>query len=279
MSDRLAALLAQYSIQVNTFHAGRLGSVHMLEHSEGLGQLHLITEGVAEIRSGSSPVIHATEPTVILFAKPASRVFHTEPMHPVSVVSADLDFQGGSANPILASLPDCVSLPLANVPDAAPIFSVLQLEVGANHCGRKVMMNSLCQVVLIHFLRELMDQKKIEGGTLAGLSHPLLTKAIVALHDRPDSEWTINTLAKTAGMSRTSFAEAFKNTVGVTPMVYLQTWRIGLAQSGIKAGRALKLVAMDVGYASEGALSRAFRSQTGHSPREWKKELISRQAA
>ena len=279
MSDRLAAMLAQYSIEINTFHAGRIGNVHTLQQSEGLGQLHLITEGVAEIRSGNLPVIHVKEPAVILFSKPAPRVFHTEPMHPMTVVSADLNFHGGSANPILASLPDCISLPLSSVLDAVPIFSLLDLEIAANNCGRKIRMNSLCQVVLIHFLRELMEQRKIEGGTLAGLSHPLLAKAIVALHDRPDSEWTINTLAKTAGMSRTSFAEAFKDTVGVTPMVYLQTWRIGLAQNGIKAGRALKLVAMDVGYASEGALSRAFRSQTGHSPRAWKKGLISRQAA
>ncbi len=279
MSDRLAALLAHYPIQVSTFHAGPIGNVHTLQQSEGFVQLHLITGGAAEIRNGSSPAFHVREPTVMLFARPAPRVFHTEAPHPVTVVSADLAFHGGSANPILAALPDCITLPLAKVPDAVPIFSMLHAEATENHCGRKVVINSLCHVVLIQFLRELMEQRKIEGGMLAGLGHPLLAKSIVALQDRPDANWTIETLAEIAGMSRTSFAEVFRATVGVTPGAYLQAWRIGLAQGGIKAGRALKLVAMDVGYASEGALSRAFRSQTGHSPREWKKEFNSRQAA
>lgn len=279
MSDRLEALLANYPFDVSTLHAGPVGHIHSLHHPDGFGQLHLLTEGAVEVRSGGSPAFQLREPTVLHFARPAARTFITEPGESATLVSADIEFHGGRANPILSALPDCITLPLAMVPDAAPIFAMLNFEGAGDHCGRKVVMDSLCRVVMIQFLRELMEQRKIEGGMLAGLGHPLLMKAIVALHNRPETDWSVEMMAETAGMSRTSFAETFKETVGVTPGAYLQAWRIGLAQNGIRAGRALKLVAMDVGYGSEGALSRAFRSQTGHSPTEWKRAVTSRQAA
>ncbi|MFX6790164.1 helix-turn-helix transcriptional regulator [Acinetobacter baumannii] len=38
----------------------------------------------------------------------------------------------------------------------------------------------------------------------------------------------------------------------------------------MRQGRALKLIADEVGYGSEAALSRAFRAQTGQSPRQWR---------
>jgi AraC-like DNA-binding protein len=46
---------------------------------------------------------------------------------------------------------------------------------------------------------------------------------------------------------------------------------VGLAQKHLRQGRSLKLIAADVGYGSEAALSRAFRAQTGSTPRAWRK--------
>lgn len=279
MSDRLAALLAHFSIHVSTFHAGAICGIHSSAHSDGLGQLHLLTEGTVEVRHGTAAALRLQEPTVLLYPRPLARSFVTDDRASATLVCADLAFHGGAANPILAALPAFVAMPLSKVPDAAPVFSMLRGEASGGHCGRKVVMDSLCQVVVVQLLRELMEQRKIEGGMLAGLGHPLLAKAIVAMHNQPEAEWTLDTMADTAGMSRTTFAETFKDTVGITPGAYLQTWRIGLAQKGVKAGRALKLVAIEVGYGSEGALSRAFRSQTGRSPREWKKEVLHHEAA
>ncbi|MBV2206126.1 MAG: AraC family transcriptional regulator, partial [Pseudomonas sp.] len=69
------------------------------------------------------------------------------------------------------------------------------------------------------------------------------------------------------------FATTFRETVGVTPGQYLQGWRVRLTQKALRRGRPLKMIATEVGYGSEAALSRAFRAQTGLSPREWKKQL------
>jgi len=90
------------------------------------------------------------------------------------------------------------------------------------------------------------------------------------MHDHPQREWSLEDLAAASGMSRSVFANGFRDTVGVTPGSYLQGWRVGLAQKALLQGRSLKLIAQEVGYGSEAALSRAFKAQSGKSPREWR---------
>jgi AraC-like DNA-binding protein len=80
----------------------------------------------------------------------------------------------------------------------------------------------------------------------------------------------LEALAEAAGMSRSVFADAFRDTVGCTPGAYLQSWRVSLAQQALRRGQPLKMIAIDVGYGSEAALSRAFKAQSGLAPREWK---------
>ena len=110
------------------------------------------------------------------------------------------------------------------------------------------------------------------GGMLAGLSHSKLRKAIVSMHEQPQQDWSLEALAGVSGMSRSVFAVAFRRTVGCTPGTYLQAWRVKLAQQALRQGRSLKLIANEVGYSSEAALSRAFKAQCGVAPREWRQQ-------
>ena len=126
---------------------------------------------------------------------------------------------------------------------------------------------------MIQVLRQLMETGDVKGGMLAGLSHPRLRNAIVAMHEAPSKEWTLDELARVAGMSRSVFATHFREALGITPGQYLQGWRVGLAQQALRQGKPLKVVAADVGYGSEAALSRAFKSHSGVSPREWRRAL------
>ena len=115
-----------------------------------------------------------------------------------------------------------------------------------------------------------MEQQRGHAGLMTGLAHPRLRRAITTMHERPSESWTLETLAATAGMSRSSFAQTFRSLVGSTPGEYLQRWRILLVQKGLRSGKPLKLLVDEVGYASESALSRAFKAQAGVSPREWR---------
>jgi AraC-like DNA-binding protein len=90
------------------------------------------------------------------------------------------------------------------------------------------------------------------------------------MHDQPRQAWSLDTLAGISGMSRTVFANSFRSVVGCTPGVYLQGWRIRLAQRALRQGRPLKMIAIEVGYGSEAALSRAFKAHCSMTPREWR---------
>lgn len=275
MADRLAALFAHFAVRAETFQAGALCGVNTLEPQVGRGQLHLVREGGVEVHHGGGAPLRIEEPSLLLYPRPLPHRFVTEPSQGVQFLCAHMAFDGGASHPIAAALPDWVCLPLASVPGCEPVLTLLFAEAEAAHCGRQLMLNRLFEVLMIWVLRELMTQGRVEAGMLAGLAHPRLRGALVALHDAPERDWALESLAEAAGMSRTVFANTFRDVVGCTPGAYLQRWRIGLVQKGLREGRALKHLAADVGYGGEAALSRAFRAQTGQSPREWRKATMA----
>ena len=270
MADRLAALMAHFPVSAQVFNAGPLCGINTVEDPSGRGQLHLVRDGAVEVQFVRES-LRVARPSLLLFARPLAHRFVTDPERGADMVCAHLAFEGGPGNPIAASLPPLVCLPLDEVAGAAPVLGLLFEEAFEQRCGRIALVERLFEVVMIQVLRQLMERDGIRAGMLSGLAHPRLRGALVAMHDAPARDWTLDALANEAGMSRSVFAAAFRDTVGSTPGQYLQEWRIGLAQQALRRGRPLKAVAADVGYGSEAALSRAFKAQTGRSPREWKK--------
>jgi len=156
--------------------------------------------------------------------------------------------------------------------DAA--LSLLFAETDRVRCGQRLLADRLFEVVLLQLLRWLLDHPQeagIQPGLITGLSDPRLARALVAVHESPGAPWSLERMAASAGMSRTAFANAFRDVVGQTPADYLTDWRMALAQARLREGRPLKALAEELGYANASALSRAFAARTGLSPREWLK--------
>jgi AraC-like DNA-binding protein len=86
-------------------------------------------------------------------------------------------------------------------------------------------------------------------------------------------------MAAAAGMSRARFAVHFRAVTGDTPADYLASWRITLAQGMLRAGRPLKHVAVEVGYGSASALTRAFIRKIGQAPTHWLRQAEQAEAA
>lgn len=114
-----------------------------------------------------------------------------------------------------------------------------------------------------------MNARLVESGVLLGLADERLGKAIESMHRRPETPWSLEQLAQQAGMSRARFAAHFREVVGMTPFDYLTNWRLGIAQTMLRKGTSLKLVASAVGYANATALTRVFTQRLGMSPSEW----------
>ncbi|RDZ27834.1 AraC family transcriptional regulator [Lysobacter silvisoli] len=275
MADRLEALFERFSVRAQVFQAGVLCGINDLAPDGDSGQLHLIQRGPVAVYhgDGATPALQVEQPSLLLYPRPLPHRFVSDPHTGAQLTCAHLRFDGGSAHPIAAALPDYACLPLEQVPALQGTLALLFEEAFDQRCGRRALLDRLFEVVLIQVLRHLMDHGQTQAGMLAGLGHPRLRLALVAMHEAPAREWTLDALAATAGMSRSVFANSFREAVGSTPGAYLQQWRVALAQRALRQGRPLKRVAEDVGYGSESTLSRAFKAQLGVSPREWKQGL------
>ena len=276
MVDRLAALLGHFSVSARTFQSGPLCGINVLDGKDPYGQLHLLRKGSADVWHGDIRAYCLEEPTLLFYPRPIAHRFVTDSERGADFVCANISFEGDAANPLANALPACVCIPLSRLPDSVSVLTLLFAEAEANHCGRQVLLDRLFEVVLIQLLRQLMENGSSQIGLLSGLAHAQLRRAIVAMHQEPEKDWSVERLATVAGMSRSVFSNQFREAVGETPATYLQRWRIGLVQKWLKRGQSLKLIAEEAGYGSESALSRAFKSQCGCSPNEWLKlERIS----
>lgn len=269
MVDRLAALLGHFSVSARTFQTGPLCGINVQDGSLPYGQLHLLKSGKAEVWHGNIRAHCLEGPALLFYPRPVAHRFVTDKEHGAEFVCAHIEFEGGTANPLSNALPACVCLPLSQLPDGVPVLTLLFAEAEAANCGRQAMLNRLFEVLLIQLLRQLMETGSASVGLLAGLAHLQLRRAIVAIHGAPATNWTVESLAALAGMSRSVFANQFRDALGETPAGYLQRWRIGLVQKWLKNGQPLRLIAEEAGYSGESALSRAFKSQCGVSPKAW----------
>jgi AraC-like DNA-binding protein len=269
MTDRLEALFKHFGLSAELFNTGRVCGVVDVDEPD-VGHLHVIRSGSLDVHHAGRRVLEIREPTLLLYPRPMAHRFVGDVATGADLTCARLRFQGGAAHPIAEALPAHIALPLSSLGWTAPLLEALFHEAEHDYCGRRVVLDRLFEVLFVQVLRTLMHEGHVRAGLMAGLAHPKLRLALVAMHEQPARDWSLEMLAQQAGMSRSAFAEAFRAEVGETAGAYLQRWRIALVQRALREGRGLKQIAIDVGYGSEAALSRAFKSQLGVSPREWR---------
>jgi AraC-like DNA-binding protein len=110
-----------------------------------------------------------------------------------------------------------------------------------------------------------------QTGWLAGLRDRIVGRALALLHERPGEAWTLEKLARDVALSRSALAERFSQFVGDPPMQYLTRWRMQAAARLLADGQEkVSAVALQVGYDSEAAFSRAFKRAVGVPPGAWR---------
>ena len=190
----------------------------------------------------------------------------------VSGVGGYFGLDGKHAGILLGMLP-----PIVHIEEEADKLALrwsigrMMQELREPQPGGHLILQHLAHMMLVQALRAFLAEGLSGGvGWLFALSDPQMSEAIHAMHDDPAHPWTLQGLAEKVGMSRSSFAAKFKETVGSTPIDYLIRWRMLLAGDRLKnSGDPISVLAQSLGYESESAFSTAFKRVMGCSPRQY----------
>jgi len=265
--DRLSALIQRFRIEAKVLPLG-ISNAPKEQEQYSTPNLFIIGQGRLKFSNKRFPGLDGKAPMLVFFPRGAPPDFNVEiDTENTEYVCASVNTGGGS-NPISLALPDMVMVPLEEAKPLQAVTDILLDEALAPRCGGRAVIDRLCEIVVIRLLRYLIENGKTKVGLVAGLAHPNLCLAIVAIHDNPEKNWRLENLAEISAMSRTHFANTFRKIVGVTPGEYLSSWRLTLARMEIARGTPLKTVVGKVGFSSSSALSRSFKRRFGISPRQ-----------
>jgi AraC-like DNA-binding protein len=184
-------------------------------------------------------------------------------------------------NPLLATLPRLIHLSSAFGAAGDPLSRLIELTIAesqqsrpGSECIRLRLSELMFVEVVRRYLATLDPEQK---GWLAALRDPTVARALALLHQRFADVWTLDALAAAVGVSRSTLAERFTHFVGQPPMQYLTHWRMQIA-ARLLEDKATKVasVALEVGYESEAAFSRAFKRIARVSPAAWRARRVPR---
>ena len=195
---------------------------------------------------------------------------------PAQFVCGFLGCDARPFNPLLAALPRVIVVSDRNAGPGGALGAFVQFAVAESRqprMGGECVLGHLSELMFVDVVRRYLETLP-PGRTdwLSALREEFVGRAIAALHRNPARAWTLESLAREVGLSRSALAERFTHFVGQPPMQYLANWRMQLAATQLVSGSdSVATIGERVGYESEAAFSRAFKKATGVAPGTWRK--------
>ncbi|MDB5819619.1 MAG: putative transcriptional regulator, AraC family [Rhizobacter sp.] len=248
------------------------------------GDFYLLTQGHSYVTSSMRRGPHTEAPVIQdgvamhVAARDTGVVSYGAGEPVVAVSSGRFTFTGEADRLLLRHLPPLIHLRSGDegAKSLAALLELLQRETADLRPGAAIARTSLAALVLVQALRVYLGRAERSEGWLAAVVDPRIGRALAAIHAFPAHGWTVGSLARTAGMSRTTFADRFRDLAGTTPIDYLSGWRMTVARRALRASDdSISVIAERVGYFSEAAFSTAFRRINGRSPRRFRADDTS----
>lgn len=194
------------------------------------------------------------------------------------MVCGYFEFENAAFNPLFSALPQVLRVPSAGDAARGWLTNTVQYFVREAHSGRPgsaSLLKRLTELLFVEVIRHHIQELPADQvGWLAGLGDPVVGRAMGLLHGDPGHAWTVASLAKSVGVSRSGLNARFSRTLLEPPMQYLARWRVQLASRLLLEGNeGVAAVAARVGYASESAFNRAFKRHVGQPPATWVRGL------
>ena len=194
-----------------------------------------------------------------------------------ALISGAYQFWHTPVHPFFAEMPDWLVLRAQDGPYPSAMahsMELLQQELALREQGSETLVYGLLDVIFVLLMREMLQRQGERPSCWShGIRDPQVMKAVQALHDDCARAWTLDTLAQHAGLSRTSLAERFRESMGNTPLNYLRTVRMQKAMAALsESERSLEQIAREVGYTDAFSFSKVFKRTVGLAPRDFRRQ-------
>ena len=272
-SDVLSAIFEAAKIRATTAAIHRLRAP-FVQHFDGmLVQQHRVVRSACRLRvDETGEVFDLEEGDFLLLTRMQSHtltdVGDGVRSGEVVVASGALGRSGGSAEALFRLLPPVLHVSAASPAGGALLSEALRVadEPSSSMAGEAIAARVAELMFLLSIRRHMAASLPAERWAGGAFQDPHLFHALRAMHGQPTRRWTAAALARQAGMGRSTFAEHFTLVVGEPPGVYLTRLRMQMAVEILRDGASLAEVALQVGYSSEGAFSKAFKRSLGVPP-------------
>lgn len=290
-TDVLSSVLRLLRFRASVFfHSSYCGSWTVDTSGSGRSTFHLIAGGhcYLHLPNGEEAIPLSTGDLVVFPRDDAHKITDNpnadgttstdscNPEEATALICGYFDFDDPQRNPVINALPDSV-LVQGNGVDVDPRLQVLidlmKSETNEAVTGADVVVDKLSEILFIYAVRSYIKTEDPQSGILAALSDVNISKALDAVHDKPESAWTVEKMATVAGQSRAVFSKQFSELMGQSAMQYVGQWRMKLATQMLKEGqKSVTEIAELVGYSSEVSFRKAFKQITGQTPGEARKQ-------
>jgi AraC-like DNA-binding protein len=288
LSDVIALLRPNTAISKPISGRGRWGVRYVAHDAPGFtiilkGACWIAFEGEQPLKleKGAFLLLPAT-PAFTLSSHPGIACEPRDPMdvpvrHGEQEGEADFESLGGTfrieaanAPLLLALLPRMIHVPPSEGRSVrfGRVIDLIMEECGGDEPGKDLILGRMLEVLLVEALRlHGVATDDDRAGLLNGMRDPALARVLGAMHADVRADWTVASLARIAGQSRSAFAARFGAVLGCGPIEYLVRWRMALAKDALLRGaKTLDRIADEIGYESASAFSTAFRKRLGCPP-------------
>jgi len=299
-ADRIADALRGLSVRSSIFCLSELGAPWGFRVDDaGISKFHLVLAGSGWLTLDGHEPVHLRAGDLALLPRGHAHAIRDAPGSPVTELDQMLAHQpldggsrlrwGGSGaltrllcgefvlgcpgDPAtLALVPDLLRVDAQSVAATtwlAPILATLETELAAGNPGSSAIQAKIADVFVTQALRSWLvaaDRAGVLSPALLSDDEPI-AMAIAMVRNDLAAKWTIDKLASSVGLSRTSFASRFRRVVGDSPMSYVTRLRISTAAGLLTTTRlSVHEVARSTGYDTDAALSKAFKRELGQPP-------------
>ncbi|WP_282605753.1 AraC family transcriptional regulator [Pelagibius sp. Alg239-R121] len=195
--------------------------------------------------------------------------------HETQLICGHFAFDSDATHPLIEKLPPY--LHIKNFGEASTLWleatlKLIGAEAGRSNLGGDLIALKLTEIIFTQAIRAFLASDGQRQLVFKGIADTHIGRSLTEIHRNPAHSWTLESMARVAGLSRTAFANRFQDLMGMTPIQYLTNWRMQIARrSLVESENSIYEVAEQSGYQSEAAFGRVFKRHFDLAPATYRR--------